>query len=530
MADVVSQTHKDRLSQRNSEPTHIDGVPYEEIGGPHVDSEPSGPDYELDPEDGLTADTTIPKSVPAEKTHLGRVTGSDAATEADNVDVEFDELAGGAADAGSDDIDEALDRFEEVEPIDVDVEVDPDDDDDKDKKEVNEEDDEDASEDGKGKFPAFLKKESVSNFGGKKAKPFGKKGKRVTEDADIPDADNSDSTERGDNAAAMAASFNKPEADMNSGPNDVKEDDENPFAKKDDDDDDENPFAKKKDLEEDDASPEVSDLGKVEADAKEPAAAMDKKVTESVRVRIKLPNAKLFESAGVPKKNQRQVALVFESVVKNVTKQISTQVARHYRKLHEAKIVKRDQVLAKQMDSYLNYVVEEWIKSNKVAIRSSLRSQLAEEFLNGLHRLFSEHYIDVPQSKVDVVKTLSRQVDLLKKSLNEQVSQKMKLRRLAEAANKARHVAQFARTRKLSEAQTAKLDKLAENTQYVTAKDFRDKLGMLTETYFPSNKQLRHLPEETVQDAPKSNDKRSGDPVVAAAMAASRTLSDKDAW
>ena len=139
------------------------------------------------------------------------------------------------------------------------------------------------------------------------------------------------------------------------------------------------------------------------------------------------------------------------------------------------------------------------MEDNRVAVRQNLRTELSENFLKGLQSLFKEHYIDVPDSKVDVVETLTQEVEALKSKLNESASSNLKLRRLAEAANKKRIVAEFARN--MSETQAVKLAKLAENTEYVDAKDFREKLSMLKESYFggKSESQVQRLPEEDVQ-------------------------------
>ena len=256
--------------------------------------------------------------------------------------------------------------------------------------------------------------------------------------------------------------------------------------------------------------------------------------TESVKISIKRPNVKLLESAGVPAKSQKKFALIFEHVIKDVTKQVATQMHAHYRKLHESKLARRDAILAKQMDTYLSYVVEEWMKNNRVGIRSQLRSQLAEEFLGGFQKLMREHYIDVPASKVNVVNELSKQVTLLKKSLSEQTAQKLKLRRIAESANKGRIVAQFTKNGKLSESQSAKLQKLAENTQYVSAADFREKLQMLAESYFgaPAKKNLKVLPEVTLTEdvVVTGKKKTSTDPDVAAVASMLKRQADAAKW
>jgi hypothetical protein len=360
------------------------------------------------------------------------------------------------------------------------------------------------------------------------------RGEMKSEDKD-PDVefDDEDKLDEGDDLDAQLDQMEAVDVDVdldkNKDKDDLKDDlkeDGNPFAKKDDkksDDDDkdddkedkvkdgrhletedkENPFAKKDDDDKDD-------------DKKE-------KVEESFKVRIKLPAVTISEEV-LPAANQQKVTALFEQALRSTIKDVNKQLAGHYRALHEEKIAKRDAVMAKQMDAYLSYVVEEWVKQNKVSIRQSLRAQLSEEFLNGLQRLFKEHYIDVPESKVDVVQKLTEQNEKLRGSVNEAHAKSLKLRKLAEAANKGRIVAEFAR--KLTEADAAKLHKLAEDVVYKTAKDFRSRLTVLKENYFPATKpavtpaKTQELPAEQVvikeEVVATKKDASSSDPDVAA--------------
>ena len=424
MADLVNPTHKSALSTRNAEPTHLGGASYDVLGGPGIASTPGGDDYKIDAAKGVGTDTTIPRAVGPEASHLKK--------EEDDPEVEFD---GDKELSEVDDLDTDLDALEEIEPIDVDLET-----------------EEDEPED---------------------------------EEEPIAEEDETPEDEK------------QP----------VEEEDETPFAKKDDEEpvkeEDENPFAKKDDEEpvkEEDETPEDEDEIK----------------QESLKIRVKLPRlANLSESAGIPAKAQKQVGVLFESALRRTTKQVAKQLQEHYKKLHEQKLAKYNKAVTKQLDAYLSYVTEEWFKANRVAVRQSLRTSLAEEFLNGLHRLFKEHYIDVPESKVDVVKKLTEQNEKLKKSLNEQHAQKLKLRKLAEAANKARIVAEFSRG--MSEASSAKLLKLAEDVPYTSAKEFREKLSMLKESYLTESKvrKVKTLPEEAVQTiTEEKKPNASGDPTI----------------
>jgi pyridoxine 5'-phosphate synthase PdxJ len=158
-------------------------------------------------------------------------------------------------------------------------------------------------------------------------------------------------------------------------------------------------------------------------------------------------------------------------------------------------------------------------------VRSSLRTELSENFLNGLQKLFTEHYIDVPESKTDVVKSLTRHVETLKRQVNEQYAEKLKLHRLAETANKKRIVATFARD--MSESQAGKLEKLAEDTQYVNANDFREKLSMLKESYFKKQpSRATRLPEENVQEVTEQGAVKGEADMVADAITRQAKSSD----
>ena len=406
MADLVNDTHKSALGVRNQEPSHLDGGSYETLGGPKVGGEQPNT-VKINSGAGVqNGDSTIPKAVGPEASHLK--------TEGDEPDVDFGDGIDGLEEA--DDIDAALDKFEEA---DVDIDLD----------DIKEEDDKDDDE---------VVKEGDEN-------PFAKDDDKEDVKEDFPFKKDDDDKE--DVKEAFGDDDDKDE---------VKED----FGKDDDD--------KEKVDEEDDKDDE-------------------KKIAESFKVRVKLPKLKLNESV-IPAKNQKRVSAIFEEALRRTTKQVNKQLASHYRKIFESKLAKRDAVMAKKMDAYLSYVVEEWVKQNRVSLRQSMRAQLAEEFLDGLQRLFKEHYIDVPESKIDVVKKLTEQNEKLRKNLNEQHTKAMQLRRLAESANKARIVADFSRG--LAESQASKLAKLAENVAYKSAKDFRAQLSVLKETHFVAGKTI----------------------------------------
>ena len=443
MAELVNPTHRSALSQRNSEPSHLDGGDYEVLGGPGIDSVPGGDDYKIRVS-GVTPDTTVPKSVPAEPSHLKQ-----EEDDVDDLDVDF----GDDDDVELDDLDRELDEFDDLEEPEVDVDLD-------------EQDDEDD---------APLKEEDGDD-------------KKTDDDLDEED--------------------------------EPAKDDDEPLKEEADEDDE-----KKDDLDEEDGDDDEKKppFGKDKDDDNE------KKVAESVKIRIKLPEANLLESAGLGARTQKKVGALFEAAIRQTTKQVATQLHAHYKQLHEQKIAKRDELMLKRVDSYLNYVVEEWMKANRVAVRQSLRAQFAEEFLDGLQKLFKEHYVDVPDSKRDLVKELTARNDKLRRSLNEKHTTAIKLRKLAEAANKARIVAES--SREMSEASVTKLQKLVEDIPYTNAREFREKLAALKETYFPQSKTtLKPLPEETVTVPVEKKSKSSEYPEIDIVTNALARQASSDKW
>ena len=130
----------------------------------------------------------------------------------------------------------------------------------------------------------------------------------------------------------------------------------------------------------------------------------------------------------------------------------------------EEEVAKIRQELSEQVDSYLNYVVEEWVKENEVAIETGLRTELTEDFISGLRNLFAEHYIDIPEDKVTVVESLGSQVEDLQDKLNEQIERNVGLSRQINEAKQFEVLVTACEG--LTDTQAAKLRALAENVEF----------------------------------------------------------------
>ena len=141
--------------------------------------------------------------------------------------------------------------------------------------------------------------------------------------------------------------------------------------------------------------------------------------------------------------------------------------------------------LTEQVDSYLNYVVEQWIAENEIAIESGLRSELTEDFMNGLRNLFAEHYIDIPEEKVSIVEGLAGKVESLEGKLNEEIERNVSLNKMLAESRKYEVLGEA--TVGLTSTQAEKLKALAENIDFTTTDEFARKVYTLKESYFPVN-------------------------------------------
>jgi hypothetical protein len=172
--------------------------------------------------------------------------------------------------------------------------------------------------------------------------------------------------------------------------------------------------------------------------------------------------------------------------------------------------VKED--LAAKVDDYLNYMVEEWIKENEVAIESTLRSEIAEEFIDGLRNLFVEHYIDIPAEKVNVVEELTSKVEELEATLNEQINRGIELSK--ELNEQKKFEAIYTACEGLSQTQVEKLKSLAEGVEFTTEEEFVTKMETLKESYFKSEVKVADTSalDDEVQIEEEKTSVKSADP------------------
>ena len=173
---------------------------------------------------------------------------------------------------------------------------------------------------------------------------------------------------------------------------------------------------------------------------------------------------------------------IFEAAVSArvqvIAEQVESQLVEQFNEAVEQ--VKED--LASKVDDYLNYMAEEWMKENELAVESGLRAEIAEDFIGALRNVFVEHYIDIPEDKVDVVAEMADKVSELEAQLNEQINRSVEMSKELNEHKKIEAI--YAVCEVLSQTQVEKLKSLAEGVEFTTEEEFAAKLSTLVESYF----------------------------------------------
>ncbi len=170
--------------------------------------------------------------------------------------------------------------------------------------------------------------------------------------------------------------------------------------------------------------------------------------------------------------------------------------------------------LATKLDDYINYMAEEWVKENQLAIEKGLRAEIVEDFIRGLHDLFKEHYIDIPEEKVDVVEELTNKVEELESTINEQIESAVQLKK--ELNEHKKNEAIHAVCEGLTQTQVEKMRQLAESVDFTTDEEFADKLVTLRESYFNASVKpaVSSALNEAVEIEEEKKEQPSADPMI----------------
>jgi hypothetical protein len=218
--------------------------------------------------------------------------------------------------------------------------------------------------------------------------------------------------------------------------------------------------------------------------------------------------------ASISEEFKTKAATIFEARVLDRVTQIEEQVEAKYAGMLEEAVASIKDDLTEKVDDYLNYVVEQWMAENAIAIESGLRAELTEEFIAGLKNLFTEHYIDVPSEKVDLVEELATKVEQLESKLDEEIERGMSYAKALVESRKNEITREICEG--LTTTQIEKIKSLAESVEFSTEDEYKTKIETIRENYFPSG--AKKATEEQLHEQVEDADTKAvdiNDPLVA---------------
>lgn len=276
-------------------------------------------------------------------------------------------------------------------------------------------------------------------------------------------------------------------------------------------------FLKKKLDKDGDGEPDVKkedvqpgEVGMTEPDAPEPTL----KVTEAdEKDEVSDDEKAIFGEANLPEDFRKKASVVFEAAIKaraaetrkRVTEEATKSLKEAYavlKKKADSRQKAYEEKLSEGVDRYMTYISSQWLKENRLAVEAGIRAELAEDFISGLKKLFVEHYIEIPQSKVDVVKMMGKKLAKMESRLNEQTKTNVKLRESLTRYRRDEMVR--ATTNGLTAIQADKLKKLSEGITFQNREQFTSALNTLKESYFPKEKAKGTLTEEATKKPVKA--------------------------
>ena len=240
---------------------------------------------------------------------------------------------------------------------------------------------------------------------------------------------------------------------------------------------------------------EAEDLGGEEPDDAKPEGDSTAIGKKKKKIKISMPeiNVKedidaLVEGEELSEDFKSKASTIFEAAVHQKVMEVAAskveEMEKEYQSELQEEIVSFRDELTDKVDGYLNYVVEEWMKENELALESSLRSEITEEFMGGLKDLFKEHYIEVPDEKVDIVENLFDKVEDLEGQLNDKVQENIKVKNELNEYRKDKILEEVCDD--LADTQAEKMKSLVEGVSYEDdSEKFEEKVKTIKENYFP---------------------------------------------
>jgi hypothetical protein len=233
----------------------------------------------------------------------------------------------------------------------------------------------------------------------------------------------------------------------------------------------------------------------------------------------------LFEGEELSEEFQEKARTIFEAAITTKVNEIKENLQSAYETVLVEEIETIKEGLTERLDAYLEYVADEWIQENALAVEHGLKTEMTESFLAGMKGLFEDHYVTIPEDRYDVIESMVDKLDEMEGKLNEQIERNVALnRRLAESTADV-IFAEVAEGLALS--QKDKLATLAENVEFESEADYREKLVTLKKSYFPENASTQRDHSETISEGTVVVGQTSASPLMESYMDTLRRVAKK---
>ena len=234
------------------------------------------------------------------------------------------------------------------------------------------------------------------------------------------------------------------------------------------------------------------EMADMDADKKKKDEMMKMKASykkEESELDIKADVDALVGDSDLSEEFKQKAATIFEAAIKAKVKEESQRLQGEYETKLKEDTETHKAELVEKVDSYLNYVVEEWMQENKIAIERGIKGEIAEDFIGGLKKLFEDHYIDVPDEKYNVLEDQASKIEDLEKKLNEEIQKNVELNKSNGELKKEEIIKKSSED--LTDVEAEKFNKLAEEVEYSSEEDFTTKVKTIKESYFGKKEEAK---------------------------------------
>ena len=235
--------------------------------------------------------------------------------------------------------------------------------------------------------------------------------------------------------------------------------------------------------EEETTESEEQEIVAEEESSEEEEVVAEEQIEDSIDVEEDL--TALLEGEELSEEFQNKARTIFEAAIKTKISEVKSELQEQYEKTIVEEVASVKAELAERVDAYLEYVSDEWMSENKLAVEAGLKTEMTDSFLTGMKSLFEDHYVTIPEDKYDVLNSMVEKLDEMEGKLNEQINKNVALnKRLAESTS---DVILADVSEGLAVTQKDKLASLAENVEFDGEDNYREKLVTLRNSYFPAN-------------------------------------------